>query len=286
MSFTQALLLALLQGATELFPVSSLGHAVILPSLLHWSYRQSDRAFLPFLTLLHLGTALALLILFWRTWWDVAVGFVRLAVRGRVETPHERLALLLIVGTIPTGALGVLFKDRLTLLFAAPRVAAVLLVVNGAILFGAELLRRLRERDLHLESDALEREAAFGEMPGLGYRAALLIGLCQSLALLPGISRAGATLAGGLLAGLRHQEAARFSFLLATPIIGAAGVVEVPLLFGPGVPLGEYLLAAVAAGAAAYVSARFLVRYFRTGRLDPYAAYCVVAGAASFALLR
>lgn len=285
MTFVQALILALLQGATELFPVSSLGHAVILPSLLHWSYRQSDPAFLPFLTLLHLGTATALLILFWRTWWQVATGFARVAIRGRIEAPEERLAMLLIVGTIPTGAIGVYFKDRLTLLFAAPRVAAALLIVNGAILFGAELLRRRRERDLSVE-DRERQEAAFADMQRLSYRAALLIGLCQSLALLPGISRSGATLAGGLLAGLRHQEAARFSFLLATPIIAAAGLVEVPLLFFPGVPLGEYLIAAVAAGAAAYVSARFLVRYFRTGRLDPYAAYCVVVGIGSLVLLR
>lgn len=285
MSFIQALILALLQGATELFPVSSLGHAVILPSLLHWSYRQSDPAFLPFLTLLHLGTATALLILFWRTWWQVATGFVRVAMSGRIQAPEERLAMLLIAGTIPTGAIGVFFKDRLTLLFAAPRVAAALLIVNGAILFAAELLRRRRERELRVE-DREQQEAAFADMQRLSYRAALLIGLCQSLALLPGISRSGATLAGGLLSGLRHQEAARFSFLLATPIIAAAGLVEVPLLFSPGVPLGEYLIAAVAAGVAAYVSARFLVRYFRTGRLDPYAAYCVVVGVGSLVLLR
>ena len=285
MPFNQALILALLQGATELFPVSSLGHAVLLPSLLHWSYQQSDRAFLPFLTLLHLGTATALLILFWRTWWRVAVAFFRLAIRGRIETPDERLAMLLIVGTIPTGAIGVAFKDRLTQLFAAPRAAAVLLLVNAAILFGAELLRRRRERELQLE-DREKQEAAFADMPRLPYRAALLIGLCQSLALLPGISRSGATLAGGLLAGLRHQEAARFSFLLATHIIAAAGLFEVPVLFSAGVPLGEYLLAAVAAGVAAYISARFLVRYFRTGRLDPYAAYCAALGVVSLVLLR
>src|SRR2546421_6922624 len=138
--------MGLLQGATELFPVSSLGHAVILPALLHWSYRQSDPGFVPFLTLLHLGTAGALLILYWRDWVRIVSGFVRAALRGRIEAPEERLAMLLLVGTIPGGVVGFVLKSSIALLFANPRAASVFLVANGALLLGAEFLRRRSER--------------------------------------------------------------------------------------------------------------------------------------------
>ncbi len=287
MTIWQAAFLGLLQGATELFPVSSLGHAVIIPTLLHWNYRQSDPTFLPFLVLLHLGTAGALLILYWRDWGAIARGFVAAALRGRIESPNERLAMLLVVGTVPTGLVGVFFQKQLQGLFASPRVAASFLVVNGALLLGAEVLRRRAERRAMLEGkDRVEQEQAFIDVSGLSYRAAGLVGLCQALALFPGISRSGVTMGGGLLAGLRHQEAARFSFLLATPIIAAAGVLEVPALLQPGVPIGSYLLAAVLAGLAAYGSARFLIRYFRSGRLDPYGWYCVVVGVGVLLLLR
>jgi undecaprenyl-diphosphatase len=287
MAVWQAALLGVLQGATELFPVSSLGHAVIIPSLLHWTYKQSDPTFLPFLVLLHLGTAGALLILYWEDWVAIVRGFFTAAVRGRVREPNERLAMLLVVGTVPTGIVGVLFQKQLQSLFANPRAAAVFLVVNGAILMGAELLRRRAERRARLEGrDRVAQEAAFKDAVGLSFQAAALVGVCQVLALFPGISRSGATMAGGLLAGLRHQESARFSFLLATPIIAAAGLLEVPELLHPGVPLATYLLGAVLAGLAAYASARFLIRYFKSGRLDPYAWYCVAAGAIAFLLLR
>ena len=287
MSFWQAAFIGLLQGATELFPVSSLGHAVIIPSLLHWSYRQSDPSFLPFLVLLHLGTAGALLILYWRDWVAIVRGFVTASVRGRVEAPNERLAMLLVVGTVPTGLVGVFFQKPLQALFANPRAAAAFLVVNGAILLGAEMLRRRDERRARVEGrDRAEQEQAFAEAGALSFRAAALVGLCQVLALFPGISRSGATISGGLLAGLRHQEAARFSFLLATPIIAAAGLLEVPELFRRGVPLATYLVAALLAGAAAYASARFLIRYFRSGRLDPYGYYCLVVGIGGLLLLR
>lgn len=283
----QAVLMGLLQGATELFPVSSLGHAVLVPTFFHWSYRQSDPTFVPFLTLLHLGTAGALLILYWRDWIAIIAGFVRAGVRGRIETPAERLAMLLVVGTIPAGVVGVVLESRLKMLFASPRSAAVFLCVNAVILFGAELLRRRSERRAHLEGKAREeQEAAYLDTERLGFKAAALVGVCQVLALLPGISRAGVTMAGGLLAGLRHQEAARFSFLLATPIIAAAGLLEVPQLVNTSAPLLTYSLAALVAGGAAYLSARFLLRYFRWGRLDPYAYYCATLGVVSLVLLR
>jgi len=279
-TFWQALLLGLLQGATELFPVSSLGHSVLLPTLLHWSYRQSDPTFLPFLVLLHLGTAGALLVLYFRDWVRIAAGFARAALRGRLETPDERLAMLLLAGTIPGGLVGFLLEKPIKALFASPVVAATFLVVNGLLLLGAELLRR---RDERLGAHG---EGGYGAAQQLNFKAAIIVGTAQALALVPGISRSGVTIAGGLLAGLRHQESARFSFLLATPIIGAAGVLELPQLLAHDVPLGEYLLAGLLAALAAYVSARFLIRYFRNGRLDPYGWYCIAVGALALLLLR
>ena len=240
MTVWQAAFLGLLQGATELFPVSSLGHAVIIPTLLHWSYRQSDPTFLPFLVLLHLGTAGALLILYWQDWLRIVRGFFTAAVRGRIESADERLALLLVVGTVPTGLVGVFFQKQFQGLFANPRAAAGFLVVNGGLLLGSELLRRRAERRARLEGrERAEQEGEFAEVGSLSYRTAGLVGLCQVLALFPGISRSGVTMGGGLLAGLRHQEAARF-----------------------------------------------LIRYFRSGRLDPYGWYCVAAGIGALLLLR
>lgn len=276
-----------MQGATELFPVSSLGHAVVLPALLHWSYRESDPAFLPFLVLLHLGTATALLVIYRREWVAIVRGFARAAIRGRIETEDERLAMLLVVGTIPTGVIGGLFQEQIQGLFAAPRLAAIFLICNGAMLLAAELLRRRDEaRTMGATANREEQEAHYLDVSGLSFRTAALVGLCQSLALLPGISRSGSTIVGGLVGGLRHQEAVRFSFLLATPIIAAAGVLKVPNLIGRSTPWGTYLAAGVVAGVAAYVSARFLVRYFRVGRLDPYGAYCAGLGVLTLIVTR
>jgi undecaprenyl-diphosphatase len=286
MSVWQALFMGLLQGATELFPVSSLGHAVLLPSLLHWSFKQSDPSFVPFLVLLHLGTASALLVLYRAQWVDLVAGFVRAAIRGRITNPTERLSMLLMVGTLPAAVLGVFLENRIKSLFASPYEAAGFLVVNGLLMLGFEVLRRRAERHVALQAASREeQEERFIDAAQISFRAAALVGACQALAFLPGISRSGVTIGGGLLAGLRHQEAARFSFLLATPVILAAGLVEVPQLFSPGVPAREYLVAAALAGVAAYASARFLLRYFRSGRLDPYGWYCIAAGLISLALL-
>ena len=275
-----------IQGATELFPVSSLGHAVLIPSLLRWSFKQSDPSFLPFLVLLHLGTAGALLFIYRSQWVEIIRGFFTAAVRGRLETGPERLAMLVLVGSLPAGTLGVYFEHQLKALFARPSAAAGFLIVNGFLLLGAEVLRRRAERRAALAGKTrVEQEQSFATAEQISFRAAALVGACQAFALLPGISRSGVTIAGGLLAGLKHQEAARFSFLLATPIILAAGLIEIPQLVSPQVPLGEYVGGAILAGAAAYASARFLLRYFRSGRLDPYGWYCAGAGLVSLALL-
>lgn len=287
MSFPLALFIGVLQGATELFPVSSLGHAVLIPSLFHLDFHQSDASFVPFLVLLHLGTAGALLVIYRREWAVIVEGLVRAAVRGSIGNETERLAMLLVVGTIPTGVIAVIFETKLKDLFATPRFAAAMLIVNAAILLGAEQMRRTQERRAAVAGAGGEqREAAFDRVEGLTFAKAILVGGCQALALFPGISRAGTTMAGGLAAGLQHEQALRFSFLLATPIILAAGVAEVPELFKSGVPIGTYLVATALAACVAYASARFLIRYFRVGRLDPYALYCAVLGTVGLIVVR
>jgi undecaprenyl-diphosphatase len=279
--------LGLLQGATELFPVSSLGHAVVVPLLFHLDFNPAGSTFVPFLVLLHLGTATALLILYREEWVRMVTGFVRATARGEIRGEDERMAVLLIVGTIPAGVLGVVFEERIKSLFTSGRPASIFLIVNAGILLGAEALRRRDERRAGLEGETrAAQEQRFNDASRLSLRAAVLVGACQALALFPGISRAGATMAGGLAAGLRHEEAAHFSFLLATPVILAAGVLEVPQLFGKGAPLGTYLFGAVLAGFAAYFSARFLIRYFRVGRLDPYAYYCAALGVVGLLVIR
>src|SRR5215472_761144 len=273
--------MGLLQGASELFPVSSLGHAVLVPSLLRWNFKQSDPSFVPFLVLLHIGTATALLVLYRDQWVAIIRGFFTAAISGRMRNDRERLAMLLLTGTIPAAVLGVYLENRIKALFASPYEAAGFLIVNGVMMLGFEAVRRRRERGASRE----EQEAGFAQAERISFRAAAIVGACQALAFLPGISRSGVTIGGGLIAGLRHQEAARFSFLLATPVILGAGIVEMPQLFASGVPLGEYAAGAVLSGLAAYASARFLLRYFSSGRLDPYGWYCIAAGLVSLALL-
>ena len=279
MALSLVLFLALLQGASELFPISSLGHSVLIPALFNLGIRQSDADFVPLLVLLHLGTAGALLILYWRDWRAIISGGVRAALRGSLETQDEKLAMLLVVGTIPAGILGVLFEHQFKHLFATPRIAAAFLIVNGAILAGSEVLRRRDERRRAASAvSAVSREQAYTDVEHLSFRTAVVVGICQASALLPGISRAGVTMSAGLMAGLSHQQAARFAFLLATPIILAAGLLEVPQLAGYQSQFGAFVLGAVVAGAVAYVCARFLLRYLKTGRLDPFAAYCAALG--------
>jgi undecaprenyl-diphosphatase len=278
MSLWQALFLGFLQGATELFPVSSLGHTVLLPKLLGWNLNQSDPTFVPFVVLLHLGTATALLVIFRREWVGIIRAFVRAVYNGRIgDDTNERLAMLLFVGTIPTALLGAFFESEFKKLFASPRIAAGFLVVNGGIMGVGELLRRRDEKRRRADART-DRERAFVDESNLGFVPAVIVGTSQSLALFPGISRSGSTITAGLIAGLKHESAARFSFLLATPIILAAGVLEVPTLFQSGGQLGVYFAGALTAAITAYLSTRFLLRYFRSGRLDPFAVYCVALG--------
>jgi undecaprenyl-diphosphatase len=282
-TYFQAIVLGLLQGFSELFPISSLGHSVILPQLLGWNIHQNDAYFITFLIATHLATAIVLFIFFFQDWMRIFAGMWRsLADRQIAPDNHDaKLGWLLVVGTVPAGLLGLLFQDSLRSVFASAQSAAFFLMLNGVMLYGAE---RLRRRAPVVEtSDPLASDERISGTTS--YRDAVGIGAAQAIALIPGFSRSGASMAGGLLTGLSNEDAARFSFLLATPIIAAAGVLEIPQLFSGSVPLAEYLAASVLAGIAAYLSARFLLRYFRSGRLDPYGWYCAAAGLISLALL-
>jgi undecaprenyl-diphosphatase len=277
-TYGQAIILGLLQGVTELFPVSSLGHAVILPKLLGWNIHQNDQYFITFLVATHLATALVLLAFFWQDWVRIVKGLGR-SLRDRGIGPDDtdaKLAWLLIVGTIPAGILGLLLESKLRSVFASAQSAAFFMILNGVMLYGAELLRR--RAPVHEKGDPDERIAR-----RVGWKGATGVGSAQAIALIPGFSRSGASMAGGLLVGLSNEDAARYSFLLATPIIGAAALLKLPELFGSqgdGVR-GQALVAALCAAATAYVSVRFLMRFFETNRLTPFAIYCFVAGLAA-----
>jgi len=275
-TYGQAIVLGLLQGVTELFPISSLGHSVILPQLLGWDIHQNDPYFITFLVATHLATALVLLGFFWRDWVRIVKGIGR-SLRDRgigADDADAKLGWLLVVGTIPAGILGLLLEHALRDLFASAASAAFFLMLNGVLLFGAEALRR-RAPETADDDDARIADRT-------GFLQAFFIGGAQALALIPGFSRSGATMGGGLLIGLSHRDAARFAFLLATPIIGAAAVLKLPELFGSqgdGIR-GQALVASLCAALTAYLSVRFLLRYFETRTLIPFAVWCLAFGAA------
>ncbi len=280
-TYGQAIVLGLLQGFTELFPISSLGHSVLLPALLHWNIDQEAPFFLVFLVATHLATALVLLGFFWKDWWKMTLGLIRSVVNRRIDPSdtYARLVWVLIIATIPAGILGLLFQKKVEGLFAAPQLVAGALVLNGVLLYGIELVKRQRRR---YENLRVTGDSAIAKMPWL---AAVGAGTMQALALIPGFSRTGAALAGGLLAGLDHESAARFSFLLATPIILAAAVLKLPTLLHAEYPIGPILVGAVVSGAAALFSVFFLTRYFKTNTLTPFAWYCIAVGATAFILV-
>jgi undecaprenyl-diphosphatase len=260
----QAYTLAVLQGASELFPVSSLGHAVIVPRLLGWALDQMASSFLPFLVVLHVGTAAALLAYFWRDWLSLLLGLLGFGVPEE-RALHRRLVVLIIIATIPAVIAGFILEKPLRILFGTPAVAALFLIVNGLILLGGERLRRnIAEHDKG------------GGLDQLKWRDAFIIGLWQCLALIPGISRSGATMVGGLLRGLHHEASAHFSFLIATPIILGAAALEIPKMLQQQAAL------------VAFTSVWGLMRYFRIRdfqALNPFAYYCFGLGLSALCFL-
>jgi undecaprenyl-diphosphatase len=277
-SYFQAIVLGLTQGIAEPFPISSLGHGVVLPRLFGWDIHQNDKFFLTFLVATHLATAIVLFIFFWKDWMRILSGLWRsLKLREiRRDDTDARLGWLLVVGTIPAGILGLTLEKPLRHLFASAQSAAAFLIVNGILLLLFERLRKRPPRPGDYLGDSDARIAK------LSWRQATAVGSAQACALIPGISRSGITMGGGLLVGLSNEDAARYGFLLATPIIGAAAVLKVPELFGSegnGVR-GPALVAALCAAATTYFAVKFLLKYFETNRLTPFGIYCIIAGTA------
>jgi undecaprenyl-diphosphatase len=275
-SYFQAIVLGLLQGVAEPFPISSLGHGVILPRLAGWDIHQNDKFFLTFLIATHLATAIVLFFFFLKEWKRILSGLFR-SLQQREVRPDDadaKLGWLLVVGTIPAGVVGLLLEHPLRSLFASPQSAAAFLIANGFLLLGFERLRRRAPR----AGDEMGDPET--EISRMSFRQAAAIGTAQAAALVPGISRSGITMGGGLLVGLSNEMAARYSFLLATPIIGAAALLKLPELFGPtgnGVR-GPALVGALCAGFTTFFAVKFLLRFFETNRLTPFGVYCILAG--------
>ena len=292
MTTFQAIVLGVLQGVTELFPISSLGHTVIFPNLFGWHnivgwQSQSESPWLAFVVMLHVGSAIGLLIYFWRTWVEVIGAFfgslwrmIRLR-RWSVETSTERLAWLIVIATIPVGILGVLLEHTVRVALAKPFAASVFLVVNGVILLAAERVRKRSEVRALAAREGLNRDGG-RRLDTLEYREAGVIGFFQSFALIAGLSRDGICMATGLVRGLDNEDAARFAFLLATPPILAAGLYKFGDLTGPlGAGIrSQAIVAAIAAAITAVFTVHFLLRYFKTRTLTPFGIYCIVFGLA------
>ena len=298
LSYVEALVVGAFQGVTELFPVSSLGHSILVPALVGGQWARDlnvatpESPYLAFLVGLHVATAAALLVFFWRDWVRVLAGFGTSLRYRRIQTPDERLAWLLVAATIPVGLAGLALEHTFRTTLGKPIPAAAFLLVNGAVLYAGEVLRRrvapadapARPVGGHPDHSGDAIDTRLAALP-LGRGVA--IGASQILALLPGISRSGITIVAGLWRGLSHEDAARFSFLLATPIILAAGLYKIPDLFGPlGAGIGGQVVAgSVASFVAAYLAVRYLTRYFQTRTLTPFAIYCALFGAGSLAWL-
>ncbi|HTA03014.1 MAG TPA: undecaprenyl-diphosphate phosphatase [Streptosporangiaceae bacterium] len=352
MTYPEAMVVGLIQGVTELFPVSSLGHNVLIPALIGGTWARAlnvaapESPYLAFIVGLHVATAIALLIYFWHDWVRIIRGFFT-SIRDRdIVTSDQKLAWMIIVATIPVGLAGLLFEHAFRVLFGKPVLAAVFLVVNGLILFSGERFRTkasrqadqevAEERRLAMAPAEVQREPVAGvaavglagaegvatvgppRRPGHGNHAAakpdpkteraaelaaavradrrlskldylqtVVIGGAQILALLAGISRDGVTMVAGMFRGLAREDAARFAFLLATPVILAAGALKARdlITLGHGI-YGPILAGSILSGIGAYVSVRFLVRYFQTRTLTPFAIYCVLFGVGSIIYLQ
>jgi undecaprenyl-diphosphatase len=302
LTYPEAIVIGALQGVAELFPVSSLGHSVILPALIggRWARDLDVSApaspYLAFVVGLHVATALALLIYFWRDWIRIVTGLFTSIRYRRIATVDERLAWMIVFASIPVGIAGLVLDHPFRTYLGRPVPAAVFLMINGGLLYAAERLRRRSAaqaqqpalvaaeagvyRSRSASGDPDSPEASDRRLAANSWGSAIAIGSAQILALLPGISRSGVTMGAGLFKGLNHEDAARFAFLLATPVILAAGVLKLPDLLGPdGAGIhGQVLVGSLASGIGAYVSVRFLTRYFETRTLTPFAIYCAVAG--------
>ena len=279
MTWLQAMILAVLQGVSELFPISSLGHTVLIPAILRWRIDRSDPTFLAFVVALHLGTAIALIAFYRTTWVRIVRKLVASVARGSLSSdPDEHLGWLLVVGTIPVGVLGVLLKKPVEAFFGSTALVAGFLILNAFVMFAGEALRRAEIRKQAVATQPLE---------SLPWRDGGIIGLAQGAALLPGISRSGSSIVAGLLLKLSHEDAANYSFLLATPVIFAASVLEIPELVGPhstGALMLQSLVGGIVAAVTAFLSVSFLTKWFASHDLRPFGWYCLAFGVLCFVL--
>ena len=298
LSWLEAIVVGGFQGVSELFPVSSLGHSVLIPALVGGSWARDldvsapESPYLAYIVGLHVATAIALIVYFWRDWLRIVGGLLSSIVRREVRTPEQRLGWLLVLGTIPVGVVGLVFEHTFRVRFGKPLSASIFLAVNGLLLLAAEQLRRrTANRDAaiadgrdpgHAVTDPARDHRVDRRLGRLPWPTVLFVGTTQIGALFAGISRSGIAMAGGLTRGLSNEDAARLSFLLATPVILAAGVLKLPDLaghLGDGIRL-QVLAGSVVSGLGAYVSVRFLDRYFQTRSLRPFGLYCLLAGVA------
>jgi undecaprenyl-diphosphatase len=300
MQLWQALLLGVIQGVSELFPVSSLAQVILIPRLLNWQFDREEQSFLAFVVALHLATAIALLIYFWRDWAIVLRAYVGSIKRGKlVYDEASKFAWLLVAGTIIVGVLGLACEKKLRQLFERPAYAwivAVILILNGGVMLLGDFMKR------RSETPSFDNDPGDGSSPvpvdsgpvatkvrrtaeQLTFLEGTLVGGAQTLALLPGISRSGVTIVGGLFAGLSYEQASRFSFMLATPVIGLAALLKVPELRHSGI-IGITVASSVLAGITAYASVAFLMQYFKHNRLAPFGYYCVAFGTLALVLLK
>ncbi len=323
LTFAEAIIVGLIQGTTELFPVSSLGHNVLIPALVGGSWQKDlnvsaqESPYLAYVVGLHVATAIGITCYFWRDWVRIIGGFLSSIRHMQAKTPDQKLAWMIILATIPVGLVGLKFEHKFRVIFAVPSRAAIFLVLNGIILYAGERFRtrKSRQADEQAAQDRSAEPALVGadrvagthssgqravrqqevatavqadrRITSFSYWQAIIIGSAQILALLAGISRDGVTMVAGMFRGLSREDAARFAFLLATPVILAAGVLKIPDLLGP---LGngirpQILVGSVVSGVAAYLSVRFLMKYFQTRTLTPFAIYCLVFGLGSYIYL-
>jgi undecaprenyl-diphosphatase len=291
-TYFQAIILGLVQGVTELFPISSLGHSVLIANLFGWhnllhAETTSKSGFLTLLVVLHVATAIALLIFYRAEWVRIIRGFVRSLKTRRLNGDNDaKLAWLLVAATIPAGLIGLVFEHSLRTQFAKPFSAIIFITINGFILIkGDKVVRvaqrqRPRQRRTEAVDDLAASHTAKMVSDHMSFGRAMLIGVAQVGALFAGISRSGITMIAGLRSGLDHQDSARFSFLLATPIILAAGLYKLPDVIGKSGEAirGQALAGGLVAGIAAYLTVRYLDKYFRDRSLRPFGIYCICAG--------
>jgi len=290
----QALILGLIQGVGELFPVSSLAQTILLPAMMGWPINQGGTDFLTFVVALHLATAVALLIYFWKDWRSILRAYAGSLRRGKlVYDSASKFAWLLVAGTVVVGGVGLVFEKKFRVFFDDPHyywlVAVILIVNGGGMIFGDYLKLRAAKREGSGGSEeSAARAAHLSRAEDLSFPQGTAIGAAQTLALFPGVSRSGVTILAGLLAGLNYESACRFAFMLATPVIGLAALLKVPALLKPAArhDLSLALPAALLAGVTSYLSVAFLMRYFRHHRLTPFGCYCIVVGAVALLVLR